>query len=216
MASGSRWFPRSEQVFVLVLLWAPWLSERAGEAWVWVQASCAARRPRPASMHSVNVPGHVVQVDTVKYEAMKRALLRVLPLAPAGMTQTVMRLRVTAFLHQDEFPGGRKTIGGPSACNSTWRPKGSSAVTRGHAPTLAPDRAMRRFLSVATVLAWLFGAALLFAPAAFYVPTGMLLTPMLATLAQAHRATLIGLVGADVNPPLFDGGMADLRQRQQR
>lgn len=49
------------------------------------------------------------------------------------------------------------------------------------------------FLSVAAVLAWLFGAALIFAPAQFYVPTGLEMTPLMATVAQAHGATLIGL-----------------------
>jgi hypothetical protein len=50
-----------------------------------------------------------------------------------------------------------------------------------------------KVLAVAAVLAWLFGVALLAAPAKFYAPTGMVLTPMLATLAQAHGATLFGL-----------------------
>lgn len=48
-------------------------------------------------------------------------------------------------------------------------------------------------LALAGVLAWLFGAMLMLAPAAFYAPTGISMTPMLATLAQAHAATLIGL-----------------------
>ena len=52
---------------------------------------------------------------------------------------------------------------------------------------------MKIFLSIAAVLAWMFGAMLLTMPAKFYEPTGMTLTPMLATLAQAHGATLIGL-----------------------
>ena len=52
---------------------------------------------------------------------------------------------------------------------------------------------MRVFVGVAAVLAWLFGIMLLLAPAKFYAPTGMVLTPMLATLAQAHGATLVGL-----------------------
>jgi hypothetical protein len=49
------------------------------------------------------------------------------------------------------------------------------------------------FLAIAAVLAWLFGAALLFAPGGFYKPTGIEMTPLLATIAQAHGATLIGL-----------------------
>lgn len=52
---------------------------------------------------------------------------------------------------------------------------------------------MKIFLAVAAVLAWLFGTMLILAPARFYAPTGIALTPMLATLAQAHGATLIGL-----------------------
>ena len=52
---------------------------------------------------------------------------------------------------------------------------------------------MKLFLSIAAVLAWLFGAALLFAPGPFYAPAGIAMTPMLATVAQAHGATLVGL-----------------------
>lgn len=52
---------------------------------------------------------------------------------------------------------------------------------------------MKLFLSIAAILAWLFGGALLFAPATFYEPTGIAFTPLLETLAQAHGATLLGL-----------------------
>ncbi len=52
---------------------------------------------------------------------------------------------------------------------------------------------MRIFLGIAAVLAWLFGAALLLAPAVFYAPAHIEMTPMLATVAQAHGATLVGL-----------------------
>lgn len=52
---------------------------------------------------------------------------------------------------------------------------------------------MKLFLSIAAVLAWLFGGALLLAPAKFYEPTGISFTPMLGTIAQAHGATLVGL-----------------------
>lgn len=34
---------------------------------------------------------------------------------------------------------------------------------------------------------------LLFIPGQFYLPTGIAMTPMLATIAQAHGATLFGL-----------------------
>lgn len=52
---------------------------------------------------------------------------------------------------------------------------------------------MRGFLAVSAALSWLVGAMLAFMPAAFYAPTGIVLTPMLATVAQAHAATLVGL-----------------------
>jgi hypothetical protein len=52
---------------------------------------------------------------------------------------------------------------------------------------------MRVFLAAAAILAWVFAAMLLLAPAAFYEPVGITLTPLLATVAQAHGATLFGL-----------------------
>ncbi len=52
---------------------------------------------------------------------------------------------------------------------------------------------MKIFLSIAAVLAWLFALMLLLVPDKFYAPTGIVMTPMLATLAQAHGATLFGL-----------------------
>src|SRR5713226_1641420 len=52
---------------------------------------------------------------------------------------------------------------------------------------------MKIFISIAAVLAWFFGAMLFIFPAQFYAPTGIAMTPMLATIAQAHGATLVGL-----------------------
>jgi hypothetical protein len=52
---------------------------------------------------------------------------------------------------------------------------------------------MKFFLGAAAVLAWLFGAMLLVVPAGFYAPIGITMTPMIATIAQAHGATLVGL-----------------------
>ena len=52
---------------------------------------------------------------------------------------------------------------------------------------------MKTFLSITAVLSWLFGAMLLLAPGPFYAPTGLAMTPMVATVAQAHGATLVGL-----------------------
>ena len=52
---------------------------------------------------------------------------------------------------------------------------------------------MKIFISIAAIMAWLFGAMLLILPAEMYAPTGIAMTPMIATLAQAHGATLVGL-----------------------
>ena len=52
---------------------------------------------------------------------------------------------------------------------------------------------MRRFLGIAAALAWLFGLVMLLSPARFYAPVGITITPLIATLPQAHGATLIGL-----------------------
>jgi hypothetical protein len=52
---------------------------------------------------------------------------------------------------------------------------------------------MSIFLMIAAVLAWLVGGALLFVPEQFYAPTGIAMTTLMATVAQAHGATLIGL-----------------------
>ena len=40
---------------------------------------------------------------------------------------------------------------------------------------------MKIFLAIAAILAWLFGAMLLFMPEKFYSPTGIQMTPMLGT-----------------------------------
>lgn len=52
---------------------------------------------------------------------------------------------------------------------------------------------MKVFLSVAAVLAWIFSIMLLLMPKEFYAPTGIEMTPLLSTIAQAHGATLFGL-----------------------
>jgi len=52
---------------------------------------------------------------------------------------------------------------------------------------------MKAFLSIAALMGWLVGGMLLFAPGKFYAPIGISMNPMVATLAQAHAATLIGL-----------------------
>lgn len=65
-------------------------------------------RPR-VTVENINVPGSTSTVDGIKYEAMRHALLKVLPAKPPGLTQAEMMERVPAHLPQDEFPGGAKS-----------------------------------------------------------------------------------------------------------
>lgn len=53
-------------------------------------------------------PGHVQRVDKAKYEAMKKALLRVLPKETPGLTVSEAKEKLLPFLDQDLFPGGEK------------------------------------------------------------------------------------------------------------
>jgi hypothetical protein len=52
---------------------------------------------------------------------------------------------------------------------------------------------MKIFLVISAILAWIFGLGQLLAPAKFYAPMGIELTPMLATIVQSYGATMIGL-----------------------
>lgn len=59
-------------------------------------------------VENVNVPGHSSRVDAAKYNAMKAALLAVLPTAGPGITQAQMVEAVKAHLPEELFPGGAK------------------------------------------------------------------------------------------------------------
>jgi hypothetical protein len=60
-------------------------------------------------MENVNSPGgHVVRVDADKYNAMKRAILAVLPKASAGMTVADLKKGLLPLLPDALFPGGAK------------------------------------------------------------------------------------------------------------
>ena len=68
-----------------------------------------AEKKRPSiDVKNVNVPGYTHKVDAIKYEAMKEALLKVLPKKPPGLTQAEMRKAVVPHLPENEFPGGAK------------------------------------------------------------------------------------------------------------
>jgi hypothetical protein len=59
-------------------------------------------------VENVNVPGYTHPVDARKYLAMKRALLKLLPKGPPGITQQEMFEAVVPHLPADDFPGGEK------------------------------------------------------------------------------------------------------------
>lgn len=59
-------------------------------------------------IENVNSPGRVVRVDAAKYEAMKSAMLAVLPSNTPGLTVAEIKQRVLPRLPDDLFPGGAK------------------------------------------------------------------------------------------------------------
>lgn len=59
------------------------------------------------AVENVNVPGSVSNVDAEKYEAMKKAFLKVLPRQSPGATQKELAEAVKQHLPQALFPGGK-------------------------------------------------------------------------------------------------------------
>ncbi|MCK3776546.1 hypothetical protein MZK49_07360 [Ensifer sesbaniae] len=59
-------------------------------------------------IENIASPGHKYRVDRVKYEAMREALLTVLPPAAPGLTVAEAKDRLLPLLPQDLFPGGAK------------------------------------------------------------------------------------------------------------
>ena len=57
-------------------------------------------------VENVNHPGKTERVDAAKYEAMKTALLAVLPASSPGMKVSDVQEGVKPKLPQDLFPGG--------------------------------------------------------------------------------------------------------------
>jgi hypothetical protein len=60
------------------------------------------------TIENVNVPGRTTVVDAAMYEAMRAALMTVLPDASPGLTQTEIRAAVQPHLPQDLYPQGAK------------------------------------------------------------------------------------------------------------
>lgn len=59
-------------------------------------------------IQNVNKPGYVERVDRVKYAAMRKALLTVLPKSPPGLTVSEAQVAVIPLLPQALFSGGAK------------------------------------------------------------------------------------------------------------
>jgi hypothetical protein len=59
-------------------------------------------------VENVNVPGSKTRVSKAMYDAMKQAMLRVLPAAAPGLTQSEVREAVVPHLPADLYPGGAK------------------------------------------------------------------------------------------------------------
>ena len=71
-----------------------------------------ARKPTHSRITVQNYTslGHVMQVDAVKYKAMRVAMMTALPRKKPGLTAAEMREQVLALLPDEVFPGG-KTAG---------------------------------------------------------------------------------------------------------
>jgi uncharacterized protein DUF6958 len=70
-----------------------------------------AKKPaanRRVTVENVNVPGYAVNLDSAKYESMRRAVLDVLPKSAPGLTQAEIRRAVVPHLAKDLFPAGAK------------------------------------------------------------------------------------------------------------
>ncbi|MGD8599346.1 MAG: hypothetical protein PVJ26_20200 [Anaerolineae bacterium] len=58
------------------------------------------------TVENVNVPGKTSRVNAAKYQAMKTAMLRILPSQEPGLTQAEVREAVISHLPEDLYPGG--------------------------------------------------------------------------------------------------------------
>ena len=59
-------------------------------------------------IHNINSPGHVVRIDKAKYDAIKDAMLAVLPAASPGLTMAEAKEGILPLLPEQLFPGGAK------------------------------------------------------------------------------------------------------------
>ena len=66
------------------------------------------QRPARVTIENVNHPGHTSTADAGMYQAMREALLEVLPAEAPGLTQAQMQEAVVPRLPESLFPAGAK------------------------------------------------------------------------------------------------------------
>ncbi len=71
-------------------------------------AKTTHRASARVTVENINVPGYTSTVDAAMYRAMHRALVRILPARPPGLTQAEMIDAVIPYLPKDLFPKGAK------------------------------------------------------------------------------------------------------------
>ena len=64
--------------------------------------------PEKIGMENVNHPGRVVRVEAAKYNAVRDAIISVLPSQPPGLTLVQLREAVRPLVSSDIFPEGFK------------------------------------------------------------------------------------------------------------
>ncbi|HLJ62085.1 MAG TPA: hypothetical protein VKZ50_20370 [bacterium] len=67
-----------------------------------------ANKSAQVEIENVNHPGRVTRGDAAAHEAMKRAILKILPKARPGLTVAEIQERVMAHLPEALFPEGAK------------------------------------------------------------------------------------------------------------
>ncbi len=60
------------------------------------------------TVENVNTPGKTQTVDAASYEAMRRAVLKVLPRRSPGLEYDALKAAVLPLLAEDVFPGGAR------------------------------------------------------------------------------------------------------------
>jgi hypothetical protein len=113
LTNGSRDFPMTQaalgEALGLSTVHGGW---REGEV-IMSQHKGAGR----IAVENVNYPGKVRDLDAAAYDAMRAAILKVLPSAAPGLTVAELGRKVATHLPEDIFPVGSGQAGGSRRCN---------------------------------------------------------------------------------------------------